>query len=344
MKNKKIASFLAAAAALVLLAMPAFAADEQTEQPAAGTAEVQQEQTAVPAEQEAALPADAQTSGAPEQQLTYVALGDSITAGVGLEGLQSRTTDTRQDLEPNFEGYPSQCYVSLVADGLGLDRQHAIDLGLSGLQSGDMLRLVRGSDTEDPSWYFYYPQYREYIKNADIISIQIGSNDATVPAFSALSAATHQKSEQLVGVLVNGAMRDLSPESFQRLNEGLSKLAFTQDEIRDVRQLLFEGGTNAICDEAYTKVTTNLPQIIAEIRALNPDAKILLLGYTNPVPLLPEWSGLFNRLNRFARNLAQQSENVAFVSISLTPSSGTDGHPTVSGHRYIANRIMKALK
>ena len=33
MKNKKFASFLAAAAALVLLAMPAFAADEQTEEP-----------------------------------------------------------------------------------------------------------------------------------------------------------------------------------------------------------------------------------------------------------------------------------------------------------------------
>ena len=38
MKNKKFASFLAAAAALVLLAMPAFAADEQTELPAGGVA------------------------------------------------------------------------------------------------------------------------------------------------------------------------------------------------------------------------------------------------------------------------------------------------------------------
>ena len=56
MKNKKFASFLAAAAALVLLAMPAFAADEQTELPAAEAAEVQQEQTAAPAEQETDCP------------------------------------------------------------------------------------------------------------------------------------------------------------------------------------------------------------------------------------------------------------------------------------------------
>ncbi len=39
MKDKKFASFLAAAAALVLLAMPAFAADEQTELPAAEAAD-----------------------------------------------------------------------------------------------------------------------------------------------------------------------------------------------------------------------------------------------------------------------------------------------------------------
>lgn len=289
MVRKKLTTLLAATAALALLAVPAFAAEADAAVPDAdSTAVVQQDETSLSADAsetepasestERELPAETAESDTPEAepedtQLTYVALGDSITAGVGLEGYQFRTTETREDLEPNFEGYPSQCYVSLVADGLGLDRKHAIDLGLPGLQSDGMLRLVRASDTEDPSWYYYYPQYREYIKNADIISIQIGSNDATVPAFATLSSVTHQKSEQLVGVLVNGTMRDLSPESFRRLNDGLSKLAFTPDEIRAVSQLLFEGGTDAICEQAYQNVTTNLPQIIAEIRALNPDAK-----------------------------------------------------------------------
>ena len=102
MKNKKFASFLAAAAALVLLAMPAFAADEQTELPAAEAAEVQQEQTAAPAEQETALPADAQTAGEPEQQLTYVALGDSITSGVGLADMKYNIAQIGYDLQPNL--------------------------------------------------------------------------------------------------------------------------------------------------------------------------------------------------------------------------------------------------
>lgn len=371
MIRKKLTTLLATAAALALLAVPAFAEDADAAAPAADSAVIaQQDETAPstetpeaeqPAESAAEQPAEtAETVAAepeapvaesetpatePEKpQLTYVALGDSITAGIGLSGVHTRITDTREDFEPNFKDYPSQCYVSLVADGLGLDRQHAIDLGISGLKSSDLLRLVRGSDTEDPSWSYYYPQYREYIKNADIISVQIGANDATGPAFAALSAATNQKSEQLVSVLLNGTMRDLSPDSFRRLNDSLSKLAFSWDEICATNQLLFGGGTDAICEQAYTDVTTNLPQIIAEIRALNPDAKILLLGYTNPVPLLPEWSSLFNRLNGFARDLANQNENVTFVSISLTPSSGTDGHPTVCGHRYIANRMLKALR
>ena len=201
MKNKKFASFLAAAAALVLLAMPAFAADEQTELPASEAAEVQQEQTAAPAEQETALPADAQTDGEPEPQLTYVALGDSITAGVGLPGVLCTPTESGLDYSANFEGYPDQSYIALVAQGLGLDRQHAIDLGLPGLMSADLLDMVQNSGMSQPNQAtgstYTYPQFQDYLRKADIISIQIGSNDATVPCVMGLGEATHWKSEKL---------------------------------------------------------------------------------------------------------------------------------------------------
>ena len=200
MKNKKFASFLAAAAALVLLAMPAFATDEQTELPAAETAEVQQEQTAAPAEQETALPADAlpadaQTAGEPEQQLTYVALGDSITTGVGLADMKYNIAQIGYDLRPNFEGYSSQCYTALVGKSLGLDRQHAINLGLPGLMSADMLDMIQNSAmpkmNQASGAYYIYPEYQEYLRKADIVSIQIGSNDALVPCIVGLGEATN---------------------------------------------------------------------------------------------------------------------------------------------------------
>ncbi len=337
MKNKKFASFLAAAAALVLLAMPAFAADEQTELPAAKAAEVQQEQTVAPA--------DAQTAGEPEPQLTYVALGDSITSGVGLADMKYNIAQIGYDLRPNFEGYSSQCYTALVGKGLGLDRQHAINLGLPSLMSPDMVDMVQSSAmpkmNQASGSYYVYPEYQEYLRKADIISIQIGSNDALVPCIVGLGEATNWKSEQLAGLMVSGALRDFNFQKLGLFLEALNRMVLTFDESRATNRLLFRG-MDEICDQAYTNVTASLPQIVAGIRALNPDAKIVLLGYTNPVPLLPAWNRYFSKLNRFAKDLAAQ-EGLIYVDIPRTQTAA-DGHPTVKGHKYIAQQILNAIQ
>ena len=337
MKNKKFASFLAAAAALVLLAMPAFAADEQAELPAAEAAEVQQEQ--------AAAPADAQTAGEPESQLTYVALGDSITSGVGLADMKYNIAQIGYDLQPNFEGYSSQCYTALVGKGLGLDRQHAINLGLPGLMSPDMVDMVQNSAmpkmNQASGSYYVYPEYQEYLRKADIISIQIGSNDALVPCIVGLGEATNWKSEQLAGLMVSGALRDFNFQKLGLFLEALNRMTLTFDESRATNRLLFRG-MDEICNQAYTNVTNSLPQIVAGIRTLNPDAKIVLLGYTNPVPLLPVWNRYFSKLNRFAKDLAAQ-EGLIYVGIPRTQTAA-DGHPTVKGHKYIAQQILNAIQ
>lgn len=337
MKNKKFASFLAAAAALVLLAMPAFAADEQTELPAAEAAEVQQEQ--------AAASADAQTASEPEPQLTYVALGDSITSGVGLADMKYNIAQIGYDLRPNFEGYSSQCYTALVGKGLGLDRQHAINLGLPSLMSPDMVDMVQSSAmpkmNQASGSYYVYPEYQEYLRKADIISIQIGSNDALVPCIVGLGEATNWKSEQLAGLMVSGALRDFNFQKLGLFLEALNRMVLTFDESRATNRLLFRG-MDEICDQAYTNVTASLPQIVAGIRALNPDAKIVLLGYTNPVPLLPAWNRYFSKLNRFAKDLAAQ-EGLIYVDIPRTQTAA-DGHPTVKGHKYIAQQILNAIQ
>ena len=337
MKNKKFASFLAAAAALVLLAMPAFAADEQAELPAAEAAEVQQEQ--------AAASADAQTAGEPEPQLTYVALGDSITSGVGLADMKYNIAQIGYDLRPNFEGYSSQCYTALVGKGLGLDRQHAINLGLPSLMSPDMVDMVQSSAmpkmNQASGSYYVYPEYQEYLRKADIISIQIGSNDALVPCIVGLGEATNWKSEQLAGLMVSGALRDFNFQKLGLFLKALNRMTLTFDESRATNRLLFRG-MDEICDQAYTNVTNSLPQIVAGIRALNPDAKIVLLGYTNPVPLLPAWNRYFSKLNRFAKDLAAQ-EGLIYVDIPRTQTAA-DGHPTVKGHKYIAQQILNAIQ
>ena len=346
MKNKKFASFLAAAAALVLLAMPAFAADEQTELPAAEAAEVQQEQTAAPAEQETALPADAQTAGEPEQQLTYVALGDSITSGVGLADMKYNIAQIGYDLQPNFEGYPSQCYTALVGKGLGLDRQHAINLGLPGLMSPDMLDMVQNSAmpkmNQASGAYYVYPEYQEYLRKADIISIQIGSNDAFVPCIVALGNATNWKSEKLAATILAGDLRNEgSGSTMSAIYRSIKAMNLTKAE-RDATWNLLFSGMSKICDETYPKTTAALISIVQEIRNLNPDAQIILVGYTNPVPLIPCWRSYFNKLNKFEKQIAK-TYNLTYVAIPNTETT-LDVHPTIKGHQYIANKLVNAIE
>ena len=343
MNHPRFAAWLCSAAALVLLAVPAFA--QQPDALLPEDAPAAQVQTAEEAAPDAETPAE--DTPAADAQRTYVALGDSIVSGVGLPDFKYTDAAIGMDVAANFEGYPEQCYVSLVGKGLGLDRQHAIDLGLPGLTTGDLVDLLRTGAmpkmNQLAGTYYVYPQMLDYLKRADIISVQIGSNDALVPALVALGNATNWKSEQLVATMVSGVLREPSFENLQRLNSDLSRLRLTKEEKQATSQLLLGGGTDAICEQAYQDAAVNMPQVVAQLRALNPDAQIILVGYTNPVPVLPEWTQLFRRLNALAKDLAAQNENVTYVPIPFTMTA-TDAHPTVSGHKYIAKRILRAVK
>ena len=243
MKHPRFTAWLCSAAALVLLAVPAFA-QQPDALPPEQTVPAAQEQTAeeaAPAAQEqpaeaAAPDAEAPTAEAPAAgpQRTYVALGDSIVSGVGLPDFKYTEAAIGIDAAPNFEGYPEQCYVSLVGKGLGLDRQHAINLGLPGLTTGDLADMLHTGAmpqmNQQAGTYYVYPQMLDYLKRADIISVQIGSNDALVPALVALGNATNWKSEQLVATMVSGVLREPSFENLQRLNSDLSRLRLTREE------------------------------------------------------------------------------------------------------------------
>ena len=83
-----------------------------------------------------------------DDSLMYVALGDSIAAGVGLKDVVYLPAQYGYDMTPNFKGYSPDCYVSVVAEGLGLDSDHAINLGLPALMQsyhGLVLGISAGS-------------------------------------------------------------------------------------------------------------------------------------------------------------------------------------------------------
>lgn len=287
---------------------------------------------------------DAEEEPAEEKQLMYVALGDSICAGVGLTNVQYAHNLMGVDVSYNFKGYPDTCYVGQVAQTLGLDRDHAINLGLPGLMSSDLVELVQTGKMSEMNMLsgcqYNYPEILDYIKEADVISIQMGSNDAFVPTVVAIGNATDWKSEDLASIVLSGNLRSNDPETKAAFNASLKKLKLTKEET-DAVWTLVTSGMNQICTDAYPVSSANIRTVVETVRALNPDAQILLIGATNPVPLLPSWSSYFNKLNKYQKQLAEVFD-ITYVAVPYAQTE-LDGHPTVSGHKYIAKKIVSAI-
>ena len=158
MNKKLISLLLSAALAVSMLTVPAFAAeggeadaalDETNEvvvtlgdTVTASTVEDTDKAAADKTAADKTETADSAPAASTEKkQITYVALGDSIVAGVGLADVKytnDSTTLYSVDMSPNFKGYSPDCYVGKVATMMGLDRDHAINLGLPAEMTNDL--------------------------------------------------------------------------------------------------------------------------------------------------------------------------------------------------------------
>ena len=257
--KKRLVSLLLAAAMLVLLAVPAFAEDGHA--------------------------------------YTYVALGDSITTGVGLKDTHFSSTAKSYDVQENYHDYSKDCYVARVADALGLDRDHAVNYGMPAAMSSNILDLVRTGSTASGVAYYDLPTLRQELADADLITLLIGSNDTVLQLMGAMGKATNGKATKLLIPLLTGTMRELNLQTLQTLRKGLENLDLTPEELKAALKLL-DSGMEEICDQTRDQTVANVEQILQELRALNPDAQIILVGYYNPLPFLPTYGRHFRLLNR----------------------------------------------
>ena len=215
MKTKRIASLLLSAALLLSLAVPAFAENPTTEETAEPETAVQEVEPEALTEEDAVVPVAEPTA---KKEYTYVAIGDSVTAGVGLSGLQYKLVPNGFDMSGNYKGYDGQCFVGYVADQLGLDRDHAINLGLPAVMTKDLADLIEtgampAMNHYSGVQYTSVPELKEYIQKADLITLQIGANDALIRTIVALGEATNWKSEKLANSMVTGMFRNLTPDN-----------------------------------------------------------------------------------------------------------------------------------
>ena len=151
MKKQIISLALSAVMLFAGLSISAFAEEPLTEAEPAAAETVEEENSLFRKSDKTAETTDttdeetAAQSEEPEEdkQIRYVALGDSICSGVGLTNVPYAHNLMGVDVSFNFKGYPENCYVGQVAKTLGLDRDHAINLGLPGLMSADLVELVQ---------------------------------------------------------------------------------------------------------------------------------------------------------------------------------------------------------
>lgn len=246
----------------------------------------------------------------------------------------------------NYQGYSKDCYVARVAEGLGLSRDQTANYGMPALMSGDLLELVRTGSCQSASINFSLPDLRQELKHAQVITVEIGANDVLVPIMYGISSAMGgpQVFEALLPML-EGDFRQMDASSFAALRENLDSLNITAQQRKALLQLL-NSGIAEICTQSQASTLANLEALLQELKALNPDAQIVLVGYYNPVPLLPAPANPFVKhfraLNRSVQKLAQQYD-VAFASAAYTLVAN-DAHPTACGHKYLARQILKALE
>ena len=180
----------------------------------------------------------------------------------------------------------------------------------------------------------------------DVITVEIGANDVLVPIMYGIASAMGgpQVFEALLPML-EGDFRQMDASSFAALRENLDSLNITAQQRKALLQLLSSGIAD-ICAQSQATTLANLEALLQELKALNPDAQIVLVGYYNPVPLLPAPANPFVKhfrtLNRSVQKLAQQYD-VAFASAAYTLVAN-DAHPTACGHKYLARQILKALE
>ena len=283
---------------------------------------------------------------AEEDPYTYVALGDSITTGVGLKDTHFSSTAKSYDVQENYHGYSKDCYVARVAEGLGLSRDQTANYGMPALMSGDLLELVRTGSCQSASINFSLPDLRQELKHAQVITVEIGANDVLVPIMYGIASAMGgpQVFEALLPML-EGDFRQMDASSFAALRENLDSLNITAQQRKALLKLL-DSGIAEICTQSQASTLANLEALLQELKALNPDAQIVLVGYYNPVPLLPApanpFAKHFRTLNRSVQKLAQQYD-AAFAPATYTVVAN-DAHPTVCGHKYLARQILKALE
>ena len=304
--------------------------------------------------------------------MKHLILGDSIAAGYGLDSYWAIRNASNQ---PTADAAViSDTYGGIVSEAFG-SIDDAVSRAHCAWRTTDFVNIV-GHNTIGQSWIEQYfglammqltqeQALAEHelipaaIKESDYVTLNFGCNDMyTVALFKLMDGA-----EFLLGDLELPEFDLSAITSYKDLLDNISKIISLVGDVNDVFALLYD-----CMEEGLQEMMKNYPEILEIVTACNPDAQFYVMGLDNVLKItldLPfdisadlytKLATYITRANIFLKNLCKDYANVTYVDIAGGPFFGisyilTDpsadigniGHPTAEGHKYIADKLIKAI-
>lgn len=127
---------------------------------------------------------------------------------------------------------------------------------------------------------------------------------------------------------------------------GRSRLNWILNQEIDIF-ILELGANDGLRGISLTETQANLQRIIDELKKQQPDIKIILAGMELPPNMGQDYTRKFRDIYK---DLAQQND-LAFIPFILKDVGGVEGlnqndgiHPTVEGHKIVANTVWETLQ
>lgn len=287
----------------------------------------------------------------------YVSLGDSIANGIG-----------ENNVENKYMNRTPGAYPDRIANEIGAD--------LTQLACGGMRTVELRACLEDN---YYMPDefannfsrakvaeikhlYAPAIKEADFITLNIGSNDILTYAMLRAKAAGAE-----LGIIIDKSVTAL--EANGNYFAALVKLLETAKTVNKYASIVPE-----VIDglyDGYTHFCENWDAIIGDIYTLNPNATLMVAGFYNPFPELKisddstlelgkAADGIMQALNVKIKTGSPYSDRYIYVDIMGVQSMATkfgdsltdegffqslelDVHPSNEGQAEIARRFIELI-
>lgn len=276
---------------------------------------------------------------------SYVLLGDSVASGWS-------DVEKRETRFVRVEG----SYGAFVADDLGVDVYHP--MACIGFRTTD-LRYIFEDDYEADRFLFYsidaeemawrIPIIRQEVANADLITLNVGGNDwgsyVGWHIYEEIDRFIDENPEFVTQVKSYLENAGTDPQIITSIIDIAGLCGALPELLQILPQALKQGFENFFANWNY---------VVEDILALNPDVELIVIGMFDNMVQDQETADA-NEAALIKLNVSQMivdyantpmRDSAAKYGYTFIDPVGTiceQNHPSIEGHRYIADRILEAL-